>query len=286
MADQENEKTKEPIVSGSYWSEVIGNFLNEPPTASIFRLYILCFILWNEKLILYIIFSKTDMASKLLYGYSWMIHFNYWLGSWPELSMYFGPMILMLIIYFIVLFPIFRNSRGEKESLFYYLLNLHLDYAKKERKTKNNELLSKAKDDVDLLKTISRLEEEKSIIKTESDKRIFELTEEADKNKKNKKILEQFEEFELRKASFKIFIELAYYVRRNDIIKEFNLLLSSSDYEHNGKKFKQKTIDELRNNGLVIVDTVDYNSTKYYIDLTKKGIDFLNIYDKKQIDLQ
>lgn len=41
--------------------------LNSPPTLSLFRVYILSFIIYNKSLLLYIIFGSQSMEQKLLY---------------------------------------------------------------------------------------------------------------------------------------------------------------------------------------------------------------------------
>lgn len=50
------------------WAGIFETFLNSPPTSSVFRLYLLSFIIWNKGVLLYIFFAKADMADKLAFG--------------------------------------------------------------------------------------------------------------------------------------------------------------------------------------------------------------------------
>ncbi len=105
------------------------NFLETPPTSSIFRLYLLSFIIWNKGVMLYILFGSADMADKLAvvnFG-KYVPHF-YQVSGWQTfISMYLGPLIIFILIYGIV----FWKGFG-KVSLFEYFKTrterLNLDF--------------------------------------------------------------------------------------------------------------------------------------------------------------
>ena len=77
------------------WASIFDDFLNLPPTGSLFRLYLLCFLIWNKKVIIYL-FSGDDLIRNRLNNlYEFVPNLFFLGGLW---SMYFGPVLLLILI--------------------------------------------------------------------------------------------------------------------------------------------------------------------------------------------
>jgi hypothetical protein len=121
VAEKELKNEKKEEVS---WAGMVDHFLKTPPTESIFRLYLLSFVLWNKGVILYILFGNADMADKLA-----IVNWRKYVYVTDEgsifsvnVSLYLGPMILALFIYYLVFSKIKRIG---EISLYDYLFKKH-----------------------------------------------------------------------------------------------------------------------------------------------------------------
>jgi hypothetical protein len=109
------------------------DFFETPPTQSLFRLYLLSFIIYNKSLILYILFSSIDMSEKLkYYNFSYYIFYS----EHAYISMYIGPAVISIFLYLVSLYR-FIDVSGNKVSIFYWLkyknIEQQTDYIKKQQ---------------------------------------------------------------------------------------------------------------------------------------------------------
>lgn len=102
------------------WSGIFNDFISNPPTASVFRLYLLSLLIWNESAILYLAFHNQSMYDKLKNFYEFV--------PYPHnvYSLYLGPLIPLTIIYLIVFYKIrYLKVNNETKSVYDYLFYKH-----------------------------------------------------------------------------------------------------------------------------------------------------------------
>lgn len=263
------ELTKEVKSVEKNWAGIFDDFLNQPPTFSLFRLYLLCFVIWNKKVILYLAFHNQSMWDKLnnMYEFVPFLH-----GCF---SMYFGPILLMFIIYCIVFFrwlP-FSVTKEEKESLFYYFVTLHLKSKKRE------------------IKETGEIFEEK--IKTLEKAKTFEKSSEIfDRESEQKKWEFEYEEFKGR-PFMQYLYDLSRVVRSSYYDKGAVFILNSGIYVYKITDNDEVRIPrddlEVMQSGmkLVFIDSVPKNGYQgiqaIRPSLTMKGKFFCEKYEQEEI---
>jgi hypothetical protein len=154
---------------------IFNDFLNTPPTASFFRLYILSFVAWNKSVILYILFDNNTMGYKLKNWGTFVVNFSTDSHIFNTFSLYIGPLLVAYIFYFISLSKIFPVKLGlkkfvfeKKYSLYYLLKNIdrvqylqYLDDKKEVTKAEQEAVQAEIK----AIKAIEKLEKIKPDLK-------------------------------------------------------------------------------------------------------------------------
>jgi hypothetical protein len=269
------EPVKEVKIIDKNWAGIFDDFLNQPPTFSLFRLYILCFVLWNKKVILYLAFHNQSMWDKLHNMYEFVPFFKKdaeWL-NW--VSMYIYPIGLMVIIYFIVLLRWLPTEGNEKnkESLFYYFVTLHLKSKKREIKETREVLDEKIK----TLEKAKTFEKSSEIFDRESEQKKWEF---------------EYEEFKGR-PFMQYLYDLSRVVQSSYYDKGAVFILNSSIYVYKITDNDEVRIPrddlEVMQSGmkLVFIDSVPKNGYQgiqaIRPSLTMKGKFFCEKYEQEEI---
>lgn len=239
------------------WASIFDDFVSNPPTASVFRLYLLSFLIWNESAILYLAFHNQSMYDKLKNFYEFIPFHSEW-------SLYFGPLIPFTIIFLIVFLPIIKvdNSRKSLYDIVFYLHQTNL----KKRYAATTETL-----------VIKSAQIDKQIEVATKNEKLIETEKIAETNERNQ-WLEEYESFKIRTALYSIFIELAKKINSNKISFFHN---DNYTWTMDRENFKVETAvmrvfsEELE---LILIDQkTDYDSN-HYLSLTKKGLYFFEQY--------
>lgn len=196
---------KESLREKATWANIVDEFLNTPPTGSLFRLYIFCFIIWNKTLILFIVFDNSDMSEKLtrqvLNTYTPFAH------SYPWLSLYGGPFLISGIIYMLSLkkFSLFNDK-----SVYYWLKNIHLSQLEE---SYEQEIIVEQKKEKVLTLVEENLEKEKSNIEItkEIKKDAPQPPEDSPEWKEEYKLFKRTSHF----RRFEYFVQSKYLDRKN-----------------------------------------------------------------------
>lgn len=193
MENSESQSQKEGSKS---WSGIVDDFLNFPPTSSIFRLYLLSFVIWNKGVILYIMFGNADMGDKLAFiNWGKFVIFSDLCLSQSILgivvtyiSFYFGPILLGMVLCVLVF--------GFKKipSLYYLLHSKHIDI----KRRLINEQGEVQKKELDLVSQGIEIQEKKEqlVLKKEQGKPVLKPgSDDFEKGYKNFKKTSFFEMF-------------------------------------------------------------------------------------------
>jgi len=139
----ENDRNQQSELKNKSWADIFNDFLNSPPTSSIFRLYLLSFCIWNKGIILYILLGSADMGEKLAF-INWSkfvpfydpIDYIYYAYS----SLYLGPLIIVILIFILVFgikitvfgikITVFGFNIKEIPSLYYIVYHKHVEAEK------------------------------------------------------------------------------------------------------------------------------------------------------------
>lgn len=235
------------------WAGIFDDFVTNPPTASIFRLYLLSFLIWNESAILYLTFHNQSMWDKLKNVYEFVPFHNEW-------SLYFGPFIPFTIIALIVFLPVPFLIVDKKSRSFYDFLFF------KHQTNLRRRLYAEA--DVLTAKT-TQLQKKIEVV---------QKTEELNETNEQKEWLGEYESFKLRRAIYDDFIKLAKILNQKRPVSFYN---SNNQWIAVNINFSIETAiirvftQELH---LVLIDLESDNSSHHYISLTKKGMYFYNQY--------
>jgi hypothetical protein len=227
------------------WAGIFDDFVSNPPTASVFRLYLLSFLIWNESAILYLTFHNQSMWDKLKNVYEFVPFHNEW-------SLYFGPFIPFMVIYIIVFLPVpFLKVEKEWKSFYDFLFFKHQTNLKRRLYAATDVLEAKS----------TQLEKQIEVV---------EKTEQLNETSERKGWLEEYEAFKLRTAIYSDFIKLSKIIttRKNAVFVERN-----NGWEGIGLNFQIQTpvLEILDHLGLILKDRQSYSNSNYYMSLTRKG---------------
>lgn len=259
------------------WAAVFDDFMG-PPTASVFRLYFLSFILWNKKVLLYLFFHDASMWDKLHNIYEFVPFYSsvqsYYLQStFGFILMYGGPLLLAWILYGITHYPVCKKI----EFSLYNSIFIKNISSKMIRAQYESELREKEIENLNLNQKKTDIESKiKNIEKNELKSRIV--------NKINNN---PFLYDSLRTLQLAI---------RNNQGKFFRLkdgkMHDPFNGDKNGEEFAEPTITELKADGLINVNFIKsdnelMNSVQlklysyYHISLTKLGEEILQLMQNK-----
>ncbi len=242
------------------WADLMYDFLNSPPTSSVFRVYILSFILWNKGIILYIFFGRADIADKLVYS-NWskytalpdFIKNNTYLFLEKiniYVSIYLIPVFISAIIYSIV-FKKF-NSFDEK-SLYDFLYAKHKDAE-----------IARNKKEVEVIKS------ENAILSEEVKKKTAEIN-----RSQLEKIIKEtdptiqwirdYQKFKVLNFSYKFDKIIESYYEKNAKVKEKNNFSGEVQFE-----IPKDILAYCHSNGIIEIDQKEdkisvTNKGKYFI---------------------
>lgn len=132
----ENDRNQQSEQKNKSWADIFNDFLNSPPTSSIFRLYLLSFCIWNKGIILYILLGSADMGEKLAFiNWSKFVPFYDPIDSiyYAYSSLYLGPLIIVILIFILVFgikITLFSFKIKEIPSLYYIVYRKHIEAEK------------------------------------------------------------------------------------------------------------------------------------------------------------
>jgi|GEM_PF-5051959 len=132
----ENDRNQQSELKNKSWADIFNDFLNSPPTSSIFRLYLLSFCIWNKGIILYILLGSADMGEKLAFiNWSKFVPLYDPIDSiyYAYSSLYLGPLIIVILIFILVFgikITVFGFKIKEIPSLYYIVYHKHVEAEK------------------------------------------------------------------------------------------------------------------------------------------------------------